>query len=168
MNKKPINLFIIGHCCSGKSTILKELGNATPFEIIDMDDNPPPTIGREHWRQYRVEEIMHYAYSRNIELDKRPIIIGGWFWPSEIIASPYFSSCFNTKVFLLHTDHDCFIKRMNNRENNLDHSNIFSEFPSLCSRLIDQTNSIRNSTILNTTHKSIDQVTRQIKKSLAE
>ena len=60
--RKPFILVIVGDSASGKTTLLGNLRRIKSIKswvgIRDMDENGCPTAGREHWRKYRVEELL--------------------------------------------------------------------------------------------------------------
>lgn len=105
--KKPFILVVVGDSASGKTTLLGNLRRIRSLKswvgIRDMDENGCPFAGREHWRKFRVEELLADSIAENKK--GRGAIMGGWIWPHEVIASPYFSLDLNLHfLFLKNTE----------------------------------------------------------------
>jgi septin family protein len=60
--QQPFILVVVGDSASGKTTLLDNLRRTKSLHswvgIRDMDENGCPRDGREHWRKYRVEELL--------------------------------------------------------------------------------------------------------------
>lgn len=116
-SRRPFILVIVGDSASGKTTLLGNLRRVQSLKswvsIRDMDEIGCPFAGREHWRKYRVEELLADSlvdYKR-----RRGAIMGGWIWPHEVIASPYFALDLNLHFLFLKNTEDEYRRRLKSR-----------------------------------------------------
>jgi energy-coupling factor transporter ATP-binding protein EcfA2 len=99
--KSPYILVVVGDSAAGKTTLLGTLRRIKSLRatIRDMDQEGVPWPGREHWRQYRVEQLLADSikdYKRG-----KSAVMGGWIWPAEIMSSPYFDPNLNIHLLFL-------------------------------------------------------------------
>ena len=113
----PFILVIVGDSTAGKTTLIQNLKKSKKISsttsIHDMDENGVPEYGREHWRKYRVDELLAEAIEK--AQTGKSSIIGGWFWPHEIISSPYFSLSLKLHFLYLRNTTAVYKKRLRQR-----------------------------------------------------
>ena len=116
-SKKPFILVVVGDSASGKTTLLGNLRRTKCLRswvtIRDMDENGCPYPGREHWRKYRVEELL--ANSIADYREGRGAVMGGWIWPHEVIASPFFDFELNLHFLFLKNSEAEYRRRLRPR-----------------------------------------------------
>jgi len=115
--RTPFILVVVGDSASGKTTLLGNLTRVHRLKpwvsVRDMDEDGCPYPGREHWRKFRVEQLL--AESVGDYENGRGAIMGGWIWPHEVIASPYFRLDLNLHFLFLDNIEKEYIRRLKTR-----------------------------------------------------
>lgn len=154
--RTPFILVIVGDSASGKTTLLGNLRRVQRLKswvgIRDMDEDGCPFAGREHWRRFRVEELLSESIAENKK--GRGAIMGGWIWPHEVIASPYFNLDLNLHfLFLKNTDSEYRRRlrpRIGTRMSKQEFDTWVAGFPAQQQRLENQVRSLIRHTVVNT------------------
>lgn len=112
----PFILFITGTSASGKTTLYESLRADPTLKNIrfhDIDENGVPPVGRNAWRRFRVEELLHEAVG---ELDKNlSTIVCGISKPHEVVESRYFKPSFNVHFLMIDFPYEVIKARIEDR-----------------------------------------------------
>jgi septin family protein len=166
--RKPFILVVVGDSASGKTTLLGNLRRVRSLKswvgIRDMDQDGCPAAGREHWRKYRVEELLDESIAENKK--GRGAIMGGWIWPHEVIASPYFKLDLNLHfLFLKNTEVEYrrrLKKRVGRRMTKGEFDAWAENFPAQQQRLENQVRFTTHHTVINTWELSRAAVVKEV------
>jgi len=118
----PFILFITGMSTAGKTTVYESLRNdpqLQPCDFHDIDEGGVPPVGRDPWRAFREEELLHGAIeSFNAG---RSTILCGIFKPHKIIESKQYDPRYNIHFLLLHIPFEVFEERITSRLKDSQH-----------------------------------------------
>ena len=165
--RKPFILVIVGDSAAGKTTLLGNLRRVQRLKswvgIRDMDENGCPDPGREHWRKYRVEELLAESIAETVR--GRGAIMGGWIWPHELIASPNFTLDLNLHFLFLKNIESEYRRRLKTRVGTRFTKSQFDawavHFPVRHQRLENQVVNTAHHTILNSWELSRGEVVKR-------
>ncbi len=166
---RPFILFITGISGSGKTTVFEKFSKdlslkASSIEFREIDEKKVPPVGRSHWRQYRVEELLYQAI-KNLKKGKSTVICGITL-PQEIINSRLYKPSFNIHFLLLDIPISLFSKRVKERIKKTKEEKNWEELKystkKLSTRLKNQVVSYKNGLVLDVGKKNVDEIFKDV------